>query len=466
MKAERYLPKTSRRQVLRGLGATLTLPWLESLAWAEAKSVGAKGLAGPPRRWASMVFANGVNTDHWNAEGEGEAMKLSKTLQPLAPFKQDIMPIDGLRLFEERLFPVHVPYFTNFLSGGVVEDCVIAGGKGKQSGSDGKDPRIPDVAQTLDHYLASKVGYMTPVPCLTLGIEAPSYGIKAGKPQIYYDTISWSDRQTPIAPEIYPRAAFDQLFDVSSLIEQKSVLDSVYQQAKTLGNRINHQDRAKLQDYMDGIRELERRIELATSEGRLEGWKPALTEPNMPPPPPNLPQNIPAHMKLMADIMVLGFQMDKTRIATLLCNNDTSGMLFDFLEGVEKSPMHGGISHHQKNPKTLAMYQKINQFHVELLAYTLGRMKSIDEGNGTSLLDNTMILFGSTMRDGDHHDGRDLPLILCGRGGGTIRPGRTIKKYDTDASRRLCNLHLAMLNRMGVPDKAFGNSLGVMDEIG
>jgi hypothetical protein len=466
MEKDSYIPKMTRRQVLRGIGATLTLPWLESLAWADSKALGTKEIVGPPRRWASMVFANGVNTEHWWAKGEGMAMELSKTLQPLMPFRNDILPIDGLRLFEERLFPVHVPYFTNFLSGGVVENCVVAGDKRKQPGGDGKDPRIPDVAQTLDHYLAQKIGYMTPVPCLTLGIEPPSYGIKAGRPQIYYDTISWSDRQTPIAPEIYPRAAFDQLFDASSLQEQKSVLDTVYQQAKSLGNTINHQDREKLNDYMDGIREIERRIELATSEGRLEGWRPTLKEPNMPPPPPGLPQNIPEHMKLMVDIMLLGFQMDKTRIGTLLCNNDTSGMLFDFLEGVAKRPMHGAISHHRKDPETLKMYQKVNQFHVELLAYTLERMKSIKEGNGQTLLDNTMLLFGSTMRDGDSHDGLDLPLILCGRGGGTVKPGRTLKYYGTDANRRLCNLHLAMLQRMGVPDKKFGNSLGVLDEIG
>jgi hypothetical protein len=128
--------------------------------------------------------------------------------------------------------------------------------------------------------------------------------------------------------------------------------------------------------------------------------------------------------------------------------------------------MHGAISHHRKDPETLKMYQKINQFHVELLAYTLERMKSIDEGNGQTLLDNTMLLFGSTMRDGDSHDGLDLPLILCGRGGGTVKPGRTLKYYGTDANRRLCNLHLAMLQRMGVPDKKFGNSLGVLKEIG
>jgi len=458
-----YHPSVSRRQVLRGVGATLTLPWLPSLATAQRDKPVENG---PPRRWASMVFANGVNVDHWWAKGDGEDMELSSALSPLAPHRADIMPIDGLRLFEERLFPVHVPYFTNFLSGGIVENCVVAGSKGKQPGGDGRDPRIPDVAQSLDHYLASKIGHLTPVPCLTLGIEAPSYGIKAGRPQIYYDTISWSDRQTPIAPEIYPRAAFDQLFDVSALVEKRSVLDTVYGQAKSLGHKINHADREKLDEYMEGIREIERRIDVATSEGRLEGWQPSLSEPDMSPPPHELPQNIPEHMKLMIDIMILGFRMDKTRISTLLFNNDTSGMLFDFLDGVEKAPMHGAISHHRKNPRTLEMYRKINQYHVELLAYTLEKMKSIDEGNGTTLLDNTMLLFGSTMRDGDSHDGRDLPLILCGRGGGTIQPGRTLKKYGVDAERRLCNLHLSMLNRMGVSDERFGNSLGVLDEIG
>jgi len=447
-----YHPSVSRRQVLRGVGATLTLPWLPSLATAQRDKPVENG---PPRRWASMVFANGVNVDHWWAKGDGEDMELSSALSPLAPHRADIMPIDGLRLFEERLFPVHVPYFTNFLSGGIVENCVVAGSKGKQPGGDGRDPRIPDVAQSLDHYLASKIGHLTPVPCLTLGIEAPSYGIKAGRPQIYYDTISWSDRQTPIAPEIYPRAAFDQLFDVSALVEKRSVLDTVYGQAKSLGHKINHADREKLDEYMEGIREIERRIDVATSEGRLEGWQPSLSEPDMSPPPHELPQNIPEHMKLMIDIMILGFRMDKTRIATLQFNNDgTNYMKFGFLDGVPNKEHHG-ISHHGGDPDRKEHHCRTIRYHSAQLAYFMERMKSIDEG-GVSMLDNSSILFGTNFIDGHHHDVDSVPLIAAG-GKNTIRGGRVISA-EREMDRPACNLYLAMLHRMGVPSKSFGDS--------
>ncbi len=430
---ERYIPNVSRRTILRGLGAALTLPWLESLARAQGDKTG------PPRRWAAMIFANGVNEKHWWAKGAGSAMELSKTLQPLAPFKKDMIVLNGLHLFD-RTSGVHSPYFTNFFSGEKV-----------------RKTSVPDVAETTDHYMARTIGKQTPVPCLTLGIERTVHGIQGGLPSVYRCTLSWSSKNTPVPTEIYPRQAFDRLFDTSSLMKDKSVLDAVLGHARTVRGKLDYYDKQKLDEYMTSIRDIEHRIERATAEERIEGWQPTLDKPNIKRPPEGLPQIIPEHMKLMVDIMVLAFQMDKTRIATLLFNNDTSGMKFGFLDGVTNASMHGGISHHQNKKKTLDMYQRVNQFHVEMLVRALHKMKSIDEG-GSTLLENTMLLFGSTMMDGDKHDADSgLPLILCGQGGGTLKTGRVLS-YEKLEDRRLCNLHLALMQRMGMPDKEFGNS--------
>ena len=167
----------------------------------------------------------------------------------------------------------------------------------------------------------------------------------------------------------------------------------------------------------------------------------------------------------MLDLVVVAWQMDKTRIATLLLNRDVSHMQFGFLEGVSNSTLHS-ISHHKKNPEKTASYQRINQYHVEQLAYLMKKMSQIDEGNGTTLLDNSMILFGSNMLDGDIHDGRDLPLILAGHGGGNLQSGRNIDYSErSEPEQRLCNLHLSIAQQMGVPLKRFGDSTGLLKEV-
>jgi len=438
----------SRRAALRGLGATISLPFLESLASvANAESIlgkdaaaAAKGLTGPPRRWAMMMFANGVNPEDWWAKGEGAQMELSRTLEPLAPFREELLFVDNLTVFNSTS-PGHHKMFTNFLSGFEVEGSPV-----------------PDGAESLDYYMARKIGARTTLPVLNLGCESAEYSGGGGVPSIYWGTMSWSSDKTPVAPEIYPRRAFDRLFGKARLREDQSVLDAVLEQSNRLNRRLSTGDRAKLDEFMTHIRAVEQRIEMAGKQGTLEGWRPSLSEPNIDRPGADLPQDVRNHMQLMIDLMVLALRMDKTRIATLLLNRDTSKMTFNFLEGVGNAPMHG-ISHHANDAGAKERYQKVNRYHVERCAYALEQMRAIDEGDGSTLLDNTMLLFGSNMMDGHIHDGRQLPLVICGGRNCDIRPGRVLR-YDGDETRKLCNLHLSFLHRMGVNDERFGDSTG------
>jgi len=436
----------SRRAMLRGLGVTMALPLMESLGGFNR--LAAAGIdtvkAGPPRRYGTMLFANGVNTEHWWAKQTAGGMELSKTLAPLARFKDDILPLNGLEYFGSGS-ATHWPLFTNFLSG-----------------ADLQKSTLPMAAKSIDQVIAAVAGKETFLPSLHLGVDPVQPGLRLGVPAIYYSTVSWSSAQSPIPPEIYPRAAFDRLFDKTSLIRDKSVLDVVLGRSKRLRRDLAGYDRHKLDEFMENVRSVERRIERATSEERLEGWQPSLEEPNIKRPGEKAPQDFADHSTIMLDLLVLAFQMDRTRVATMIMENDSTGRKFDFIKGVGGAGMHS-ISHHGNDGKTLAEYQKINQWHVEQLAYVLEKMQGIDEGNG-SLLDNTMLLFGSNMMDGNGHDGRQLPLILCGGRNCGIMPGRVLT-YEDEKERRLTNLHLACAHRMGVGLTSFGDSVGPLKGI-
>ena len=444
-------PQINRRTLLRGLGATLALPWLESLAWAQARAAGVspKDAAGAkaPLRYGCLLFANGVNPHQWWARGGGDAMELSPTLAPLAPFKRDITVLRELHVFNNTSGP-HWPLFSNYLSGAKFKETLI-----------------PEGGESIDQVIARHTGRETPVPSLVLGVEPAESGLRGGVPSVYYGTVSWSSKNTPIPPEIYPRAVFDRLFDTTALLRDKSVLDAVLAQAKDVRRGLGAQDRQKLDEFMHSVRDVEQRIQRATREERLEGWRPSLAKPDLQRPPEALPQNVADHMRLMLDLILLAWRMDKTRVATLVFNRDVSHMQFGFVDGVPNEQLHG-ISHHKEDATKLAAYQRINQFHVEQLAYLLGRMKQVDEGNGSTLLDNVMLQFGSNMFNGDSHDGRNLPLILAGHGGGSIAGGRVI---DTAAKpeehQRACNLYLTLARRMGVKLDRFGDSVGELEEL-
>jgi len=446
MNPHRYTHTLSRRSILRGLGASLALPFLPSLAWAQAK--GSENQKAP-RRFAVLLFGNGVNEQYWwqKADENGRIQELSRSLQPLAGIEDQLLFLNNLHLFDDTT-GVHTPYFTNFLTG--IE--VPAGS-------------IPHLAESVDQLMARTVGKATPLPALNVGTESTSLGGGGSKPSVYNGTISWSSSTTPVIPEISPQIAFDRLFDTSSLMRDRSVLDAVSEHAKQVRGKLDAFDRTRLDDYLQSIRDLEQRIEKATSPRPEDAWQPSLAKPDMQRPTERVPDDLDTHMKLMLDLLVLALRMDKTRVATFLFQKDLSGQRFQFLPGVDNTGMHG-ISHHRQRPEYLEMYRKINEFHVRKLRYVLDKMAAVDEGHDTTLLDNTLLLFGSTMMDGDKHDANKLPLILCGGRSAGVKPGRIVE-YEKLEDRRLCNLYLDLLQRMGYDEtKQFGNSHYALPGIG
>ncbi|MBA2604208.1 MAG: DUF1552 domain-containing protein, partial [Acidobacteria bacterium] len=237
----------------------------------------------------------------------------------------------------------------------------------------------------------------------------------------------------------------------------RSILDEVRQDSQHLKPRISRGDNIKLTEYLESIRDIEKRIERASKEERIEGWRPTLTQPDMPRPANELPQSVPDHMKLMLDLVVLGFQMDKTRVATLMLNNDLSQMNFKFLEGVQGA-LHLDLTHNGRAADKEAMYLKTNQFHIEQFAYLTQRMKEINEGEST-LLDNSILMCTSSLFDGDAHSAEQLPILLTGKGGGSLQTGRNIDYMDKgDEHRKVCSLHLSLMDRMGVKAARFGDA--------
>jgi len=325
-------PLISRRTLLRGIGATLALPWMESLMWSMARAAGvstAAANAKAPVRYGVMMFANGVNPHQWSAKGAGEAMELSSTLQPLAAFKKHITVLNELQVYNNTSGP-HWPLFSNYLSGAKFKETLI-----------------PEGGESIDQLIERHTGKETTVPSLVPAVEPAESGLRSGVPAVYYSTVSWSSKNTPIAPEVFPRSVFDRIFDTSSLLRDKSVLDAVLAQSKDVRRNLGANDQRKLDEFMTSVRDLEQRIERATKEERLEGWHPSLAKPNLARPAAELPQDVREHKRMMCDLMLLAWQMDKTPVATLIFNRDVSHMRFSFLDGVLNDELHG-ISHHKE----------------------------------------------------------------------------------------------------------------------
>ena len=429
------LPNFSRRRFLRGAGVAIGLPWLESLAPAAEA-------AGPPVRFAALFMGNGVNSRHWGATMGSAGIEFAKSLAPLAPHAAKVNVFQGL----------WNPNATND-NGHYPKMNVLSGLKVKRTTTD------VEVGTSVDQLMAQAVGRATPLPSVVLGTEPPGYSTDAGYTQIYSAYVSWSSPTTPAPKEIVPRQAFDQLFDDGSRRRaDASVLDLVAAEAASLRGRIGGRDRAKLDEYFTSVRELERRIERSAEESRREtgghGWRPTVTKPTLERPGPGIPTEPREHLELMCDILLLAFQMDRTRVATLMLNNDLSNMNFGFLGGI-----HGGqheLSHHANNADRLDQYQRVNEYHMALLARLLAKMDATSEGERT-LLDNSMVLFCSSLMDGNSHDSKELPIVLAGGGGGTIQGGR-VHDLRGREDRRLCRLHLALMQRMGVEVGRFGDA--------
>lgn len=441
---DRY--QISRRHFLRGAGVALALPWMESLPIFAQEGASAAAPAAvsnkPPVRFAHLYFSNGVEPAHWWAKNSGAGMEFGAAAQPLAPIREDLVFLRGL--YHQKAFVSTSPHLgrMNLLSGATVS----------------LDPKEIRVGTSFDQILAQKIGGRTAVPSLVLGIEPNELRLEDGLSMIYGSSVSWTSPTKPSAKEIYPARTFDQLVgDGKGRRLDRSILDVVLKEAHSLQPRVSAGDRRKLDEYLESVRDIEKRIDHASREERLEGWRPTLKQPNMPRPADGVPQNIPDHMKLMLDLVVLAFQMDKTRVVTLMLNNDLSQMNFKFLEGV-RGALHLDLTHNGKAPELEAMYLKTNQFHVEQFTYLVKRLKEIDEG-GTSLLDNSLLMFASSLFDGDTHGADQLPIVLAGKAGGALRTNRILDYLEKgDENRRACSLYLSMMDAMDVKLDRFGDA--------
>jgi Protein of unknown function (DUF1552) len=432
-------PSLSRRQFLRGTGVALGLPWLESISVFGAPTL-KRNVA--PRRMAACFFGNGVNPAHWGASQGPNGLILKQSLSPLEALKQQVLVLEGL----------WNPSTIEGPGGHYPKMNLLAGVKVKQTTTD------VEVGLTMDQIVANDIGHATPIPSLVLGTESPKYSTDSGYTSIYSAYVSWSSPTTPAPKEIYPQQAFDQLFDDGSKRKRdKGLLDLVLADAKSLRPKLSRRDTQKMDEYLTSVRELEQRIARAERFSQTEtagqGWRPTVKQPTMPRPKAGVPAQQEEHVRLMLDIMVLAFQMDRTRVATMMLTNDLSNMSFEFL-GV-KGGQHE-LSHHAGDPARLESYQKANQFMVQAWADALTKMHATNEGE-RSLLENSMILLTSSLMDGNAHDSRQVPMILAGGGGGTIKGGRHID-YRQEPDRQLCRLHLALMDRMGVKLDRFGGA--------
>lgn len=430
----------SRRKFLRGSGIALGLPWLESVCSFGAESLKTNTA---PRRMAVCFTGNGVNPFHWGAETTPEGMKFLKSLSPLEPLKQHVLVFKGL----------WNPTTVEGEGGHYPKMNILSGLKVKKTTTD------VEVGTTMDQIVAAHAGQQTPVSSIVLGTEKPSYSTDSGFTSIYSAYISWSTPTTPAPKEIFPQQAFDQLFDDGSGRKRdKSILDLVMGDASSLKPKLSSRDKQKLDEYLTSVREIEQRVALAEKISQAEtggqGWHPTVKVPTMKRPGPGIPANAEEHLRLMFDIMVLAFQMDRTRVATFMMNNDLSNMRFPSLDGIS-----GGIhelSHHAGDEHRLSLYQRVNEHQVKLWGEALAKMQATNEGE-RSLLENSMIMLTSSLFDGNAHDSRQLPVVLAGGGGGTIKGGRYFD-YSKDDNRKLCRLHLAMMDRMGVKVGHFGDA--------
>ena len=427
----------SRRHFLRGMGVALALPWLESMPL-----FGAAVANKPPLRFGCIYFSNGVAPAHWWAKGSGSSMQLGPVLKCMEGHTQDIVFLKGL--YNQTAHESTSPHLgrMNMLSGETVS----------------LDPSIIKSGKSFDQILGEQIGGQTSVASMALGVEPNELRLEDGVSMLYGSCISWKTATKPATKEIYPSRAFDLLVgDGSGRQVDKSILDAVLQDTHSLEPKISRTDRVKLDEYLASIRDIETRIDRAKKEERIEGWRPTIDKPNMPRPANELPQDPPAHMKLMMDLIVLGFQMDKTRVVTLMLNNDLSQMNFKFLQGVSGA-LHLDLTHNGHAPALEAMYLKTNQFHIEQFSYIIDKMKAIDEG-GSTLLDNSILMFASNLYDGDKHTADEMPILLAGHGGGSLKTGRVLDyRAKPDADRRACSLYLSLMDRMGVSLDKFGDT--------
>ena len=436
--------------VLRGLGASIALPFLDAMVPSFAS---AATQSAAPLRMAMFFLPNGMNMAQFLPTDSGGDFKLTPTLEPLAKVKDDITLLSGLCLNGARAQGDgggdHARSAAAFLTG-----CHPV----KTAGADIHN------GISVDQVAANKIGSETRLPSLELGLDRGQVAgeCDSGYSCAYVTNISWRSPVNPMPHEVNPAAVFERLFGSADeianvqnrarrLTERRSILDFVADDSRSLESKLGKADQQKLDEYTTSIRQIEKQIEKA----RLESAKPI--DPGMAR-PAGIPEDFEQHMRLMCDLMILAFRMDLTRVSTCMVAREGSERTYRWL-GL--SDGHHTLSHHGHKQEKLDAIAKIDLFHVQQYAYMLEKMKSIKEGERT-LLDNSMVLVGAGICDGNRHNHNNLPILLAGRAGGTITPGRHVAVPENTP---LCNLYLSMLDRMGVKQDRFGDSTGPLSQL-
>ena len=437
----------SRRTFLKGAGAALALPWLEAML---PQRLAATSTDSKPIRLAALFMPNGVREDQWTPTGQGSEFALSPTLKPLEALKNDILVPTNLWNKASDYGDGHYVKTSGFLT------CTTIN---KSLGYDLNSNGI-----SMDQIAARSIAQKTPLPSLELAIDPVTIGVdtNVGYTRVYGSHIAWNKPTRPLAREINPRLVFERLFRINNpsstnTISDSLLLDRVLADAKQLRRRVGASDKARIDDYLDSVRSLERRIE-QTSQSGVGSWSPR-REISPESKPERRPDEHPERVRLMLDMIALAFQTDSTRVCTFMFGNAVSNTNFSFLEGVKGG--HHSLSHHERKEENLTQYQRIGQWHIEQYAYLLNKLKSFKEGDST-VLDNSMILFGSGLRDGNRHSPHNLPLILGGTAGGRINTGQHLV-YDKDTP--LSNLYCSILDAFGAPVERFADSTGKLKGI-
>lgn len=444
--------RISRRTVLKGLGTAMALPLLEAMQPLTAFG----GAADPeaPLRLAFVYVPNGINMPLWAPEKTGKEFELPRILKPLDSLKQDITVFSGLTLDKARAngdgAGDHARAQAAFLTGSQPR---------KTSGADIR------AGISIDQVAAQKIGNRTRFPSLEIGCEGgrQSGNCDSGYSCAYQSTLSWRTESSPMGKEINPRSLFDRLFGNENAKEmsksrakrdryRQSILDLVAEDARDLQRKLGATDQRKLEEYLAGVREIEQRMAKIEKEDAQKVINPKMEKPS------GIPKGFTEHSRLLADMLVLAFQGDLTRIATFVFANDGSNRTYP---EVKVPNGHHYLSHHRGNKEKLEKISRINELHIQQFAYLLSKLKGIKEGEG-NLLDNSMIIYGSGIGDGNRHNHNDLPILLAGKGGGTIQSGRHIR---VPGETPLMNLHLAALDRMGIHLRTFGDSTGRVKDL-
>ena len=437
-----------RRTFLRGLGTAMALPLLDSMVPAFAAP--ARTGAGKATRMAFLYVPNGIIMKDWTPEAVGTQFELPRILKPLEPLRQQVTLLSGLTHNTGRALGDgpgdHARAAASFLTG--VHPKKTAGAD-IQSGV------------SVDQIAAQRIGGATRFASLELGCEDGRLvgNCDSGYSCAYSNSISWRTTSTPMPPEINPRAVFERMFGdsdetpearVKRLSYNKSILDFVLDDTQRLKGDLGRTDRRKLDEYLDAVREIERRIEVAEHDSKQ--FVPTIEK------PAGVPVEFADHVKLMFDLMTLAFQADLTRISTFMMCREGSTRTY---REIGVSDAHHPLTHHRNNPEWIEKVTKINCFHLEQFAYFVNKLKSTPDGDGT-LLDRVMVVYGSGLADGNQHTHADLPVLLAGAGNGAVRPGRHVR-YPKETPMN--NLYVAMLDHMGIPPEHIGDSTGELQHL-